>query len=152
MKQLILAACLSLIFVPFSSCKKSSGKSRTEILAESSWKFDNAGLDMDRNGTVDSPLPPGFLQPCDTDNTITFESDGTGMVDEGPSKCNGSAPQTSSFTWSFKDNEEIITFTNFAFGGLNGDVKVKTINNSQLELHKEVNVGMIVNVIVYMKR
>lgn len=142
-----------LLLAAFSACKKGGGaKSKTELLTQSTWKFNNAALDVDRNGTPDSPVPPGFLQSCDTDNTLTFKSDNTGVVDEGPSKCDPTGPQTIAFTWSFKDGEQIITLSNVAFGGLNGDVKVKTLNDTQLELHKDINVlGSAVNVIVYFK-
>ncbi|HEY0678795.1 MAG TPA: lipocalin family protein [Chitinophagaceae bacterium] len=152
MKQVFLAACVCLLAIPYLGCKKSgSSKSKTELLAQAVWKYENAALDTDRNGTADAPLPAGFIQPCEMDNLITFKNDNTGLVDEGPTKCNGGSPQSVPFTWSFKDNEQVITFTGITFGGLNGDVKVKTLNENQLELHKEVNVGMVVNVIVYLK-
>ncbi|MGB8195219.1 MAG: lipocalin family protein [Chitinophagaceae bacterium] len=151
MKQILLAACICLLAFPYAGCKKSKSKTKTDLLAQSTWKYDNAGVDADRNGTVDAPVPPGFLQACDMDNTITFNTDGTGTVDEGGTKCNASSPQTSQFTWSFKNNEQVITFSNAVFGGLNGDVTAKTINENQLELHKEINVGTIVNVIVFLK-
>jgi hypothetical protein len=150
MKKLVVGL---LLIIAFTACKKGGGaKSKTELLSQSSWKFDNAALDIDRNGTPDSPVPPGFLESCDTDNTLTFKSDNTGVVDEGASKCDPAGPQTVPFTWAFKDGEQTITFGNVAFGGLNGDVKVKTLNDTQLELHKDVNVlGSAVNVIVYFK-
>jgi Lipocalin-like domain len=147
----VLIACICLMAMPFIACKKSKSLSKTELLAKAAWKYDNAALDMNRDGTADAPVPPGFIQACDMDNTLTFNPDGTGIADEGGTKCNGSNPQTSPFTWSFKDNEQTITFSNAIFGGLNGDVKVKTINDNQLELHKEINVGTIVNVIVFLK-
>jgi hypothetical protein len=153
MKKALIAACLLLIAAPFISCKKgNNAPTKTELLAKAAWKYDNAGLDMNRDGTADAPVPPGFLQACDLDNTITFNSDGTGIVDEGGTKCNGTNPQTAPFTWSFKDNEQVINFSNAIFGGLNGDVKAKTINDNQLELHKEINVSStIVNVIIFLK-
>src|SRR3712207_1148032 len=125
MNKVLLALCICLIALPFTACKKSKSPSKTELLAKAAWKYDNAGLDTDRNGTADAPVPAGFIQACDMDNTITFNEDGTGIVDEGGTKCNGSNPQTAPFTWSFKDNEQTITFSNAVFGGLNGDVKVK---------------------------
>lgn len=152
MKHIFLAALVCLVALPFAGCKKgNNSKSRTELISQSSWKYDNAGLDANRDGTVDAPIPPGFMQACDMDNTITFNSNGTGVVDEGSAKCDPASPQTAPFTWSFKDNEQTITLSNALFGGLNGDIKVKTINDNQLELHKEVNVGMVVNVIVFLK-
>lgn len=151
MNKVLIAAFLCLLALPFTACKKSKSETRTELLAKAAWKYDNAGLDTDRNGIADAPVPAGFIQACDMDNTITFNTDGTGIADEGATKCNGSNPQTSPFTWAFKDGEQTINFSNAVFGGLNGDVKVKNITSSQLELHKEVNVGMVVNVIVFLK-
>jgi hypothetical protein len=151
MKHFVLTALVCLVAFSFSACKKSKSKSRTDLITESSWKYQDAGLDVNRDGTVDAPIPAGFMQSCDTDNTITFKSDGTGIADEGATKCNAASPQSSPFTWSFKDNEQTITLSNAVFGGLNGDIKVKTINENQLELHKEVNMTAIVNVIVFLK-
>ncbi|HYF33441.1 MAG TPA: lipocalin family protein [Chitinophagaceae bacterium] len=151
MKQIVVAIFACLLAISFAGCKKNKGQTRTELLAKSAWKFDNAGLDMNRDGTVDAPVPPGFLQACDTDNTLTFNADGTGFTDEGATKCNGANPQTVPFSWSFKDNEQTINLSNAVFGGLNGDIKVKTINDNQLELHKDVNIGALVNVIVFLK-
>lgn len=151
MKPFVLAAAVCLLAFSFTACKKSKSKTRTDLITQSSWKYQDAGLDINRDGTVDAPIPAGFLQACDLDNTITFKSDGTGTADEGSLKCDPTSPQTSNFTWSFKDNEQVITLSNSLFGGLNGDVKVKNINDNQLELHKEVNMTAIVNVIVFLK-
>ena len=152
MKPLILAVFACVMAISIAGCKKSKTASKTDLIAKSSWKFDNAALDMDRNGTADAPVPPGFLQSCDTDNTITFNPDGTGIADEGATKCAPANPQTSNFTWTFKDNEQVINLSNSIFGGLSGEVKVKTLNDNQMELHKEINVGTVVNVIVFLTR
>ena len=149
MKQVLLA-CICILAIS-AGCKKGDSKSRTELLAQASWKYADAGLDANRDGTIDSPVPPGFLQDCDLDNTITFNTNGTGVVDEGASKCDPSNPQSEPFSWTFKNNEQVITFSNISFGGLNGDVTVKTISGSQLELHKEINMGFLVNVIVVLR-
>lgn len=153
MKQVFAAVLVLFAMVSFTACKKGGGaKSNTELLTQSAWKYDNASLDLDRNGTPDSPVPPGFLEACETDNTITFKSDGSGIADEGASKCDPASPQTSPFTWTFKNNDQVITFANIDFAGLNGDVKVVTLNDTKLELHKEVVLGpTAVNVIVYLK-
>jgi hypothetical protein len=137
------------------SCQKSSGsgaqKSKTEMLAASTWKFDHAGLDLDNNGTIDSPVPAGVLKPCDTDGSLTFNTNGTGTGDEGPTKCDAANPQTVSFTWSLKNNETIINFSGVLFGGLTGDVKLLSVTDSQLTMEKDVTNGITVNVIVVLK-
>ena len=138
-------------------CQKSSGnggtkKTTSELIATSSWKFDHAGLDLDNNGTIDSPLPSGVLQSCDTDGSITFNANGTGVGDEGPTKCNAANPQTVNFTWSLKNNDTIINFSGVLFGGLTGDVKLISVTDSQLTLEKAVTSGGItVNVVVVLK-
>lgn len=138
--------------MPFAACKKSNtAPTKSELITKAVWRYDNAGLDTDNNGTADAPVPPGFIQACDMDNTILFNTNGTGVADEGATKCNTANPQTAPFNWTFKDNEQVITFSNAVFGGLNGDVKVKTINDNQLELHKEINVGIVVTAIVFLK-
>jgi hypothetical protein len=139
------------------SCQKSSGgdstkKTKTELLTASTWKFDHAGLDLDNNGTIDSPLPGGVLQPCDTDGSLTFKSNGTGTGDEGPTKCNPANPQTASFTWALNSNETVINFSGVLFGGLTGDTKLISVTASQLTLEKDVtSAGITVNVVVVLK-
>ncbi len=146
---LLLSVCLASI-----ACKKSnnSGKSKTDLITQATWKFDQAGIDADGNGTIDSPIPPGILQNCDTDNTITFMSNGSGTADEGPTKCNPANPQTSSFTWSLKNNETIINFSNSLFGSLSGDVKLIAATETQLTLEKAVTFGILTaDVVVILK-
>ena len=151
-----------LFFIPVAllgnfGCQKSGNgggtqKTKTELLATSSWKFDHAGLDLDGNGTIDSPMPAGVLQPCDTDGSLTFKTDGTGTGDEGPTKCNPANPQTVGFTWTLKNNETIINFSGVLFGGLTGDVKLISVTGSQLTLEKNVNSGSVtVDAIVVLK-
>jgi hypothetical protein len=138
-----------------TGCKKNSStkKTNTELLTQSTWRYDHSGLDLDNNGTIDSPVPAGMLQSCDTDNTISFNTGGTGVLDEGATKCNAANPQTVPFTWSFKNNESIINFSNVVFGGLTGDVKMISLNDTQLTLEKDVTyaVGVTVNVIIVLK-
>ena len=154
---------LWLLLLPFgliinSGCQKSSygggstKKTKTEYLTQSTWKFDRAGLDLDNNGTIDAPLPAGTLQACDTDGTMTFNSNGTGTGDEGPTKCDQANPQSVPFTWSLKNNETIINFSNVLFGGLTGDIKLIAVNDTNLTLEKDVtNMGVTVNVVVVLK-
>src|SRR5580765_2884455 len=82
MKRTSWLFVLPLTLLGSYSCQKSSSggtqKSKTELLAGGTWKFDHAGLDLDNNGTIDSPLPAGVLQPCDTDGSLTFNTNGTG--------------------------------------------------------------------------
>jgi hypothetical protein len=153
---------LWLILLPFGlifnpGCQKDADggttkKTKTELLTQATWRFDRAGLDLDNNGTIDAPLPAGVLQTCDTDGSLTLNSNGTGIGDEGPTKCNGATPQTVNFTWSLKNSETIINFSDQLFGGLTGDVKLINVTETELTLEKDVtNMGLTVNVIVVLK-
>jgi hypothetical protein len=158
MKMRMWLVLLPLGLLLNSGCQKDTDgggttkKTKTQLISQSVWKFDRAGLDLDNNGTIDSPLPAGVLQACDTDGTLTFKSDGTGTGDEGPTKCNAANPQTSTFNWSLKNNETVINFSNVLFGGLTGDVKLINVTDTELTLEKEVtNMSITVNVIVVLK-
>lgn len=150
--------CYTLLFAPlfFSACKKNdaTGPTKMELITTGTWKFDKAGLDVNKDGFMDTDLPPGYLVDCDKDNVITFKSDGTGTVDEGASKCDPADPQTSPFTWSFKNNETILNFPAAVFNGITGDVTIQKLTTTELDMIKEVNIGAptTVNVIFEMKR
>src|SRR4051812_24157217 len=98
--NLVVLCCISLL-----ACSKSDNKKPADnvsLITSTKWVYSSAGLDVDNNGTKDTDPPPGVLQSCDTDNTITFKSDNTGVMDEGATKCETSDPQTVAFNWSFK--------------------------------------------------
>ena len=148
---------MGLAFLP--ACQKSGdsgsdtpAKTKTQLLTKSAWRFDHAGLDLDNNGTIDSPIPAGILQTCDTDGTITFNANGTGVGDEGPTKCDASDPQTANFTWSLKSSETVISISNVLFGGLSGDIKLLSVSETELSMEKAVtSSGLTVNAIVVLK-
>lgn len=159
MKSKIWALILpvGLAFLP--ACQKSAdggsgtpAKTKTQLLAKSAWRFDHAGLDLDNNGTIDSPVPAGILENCDTDGTLTFNANGTGVGDEGPTKCDAADPQTANFNWSLKNNETVINISNVLFGGLTGDFKLLGVSETELSLEKAVSSGgLTVNAIVVLK-
>ena len=127
----------------------------TEKLTVSVWRYEKASIDTDKNGTPDSDIPPGYVQTCETDNTLTFEDDETGVVDEGATKCDASDPQSLPFTWSFSADEKKINFPMSVFYGIEGDVTVKTLTDTKLELMKEVTIPNLpvgtVNIILTLK-
>ena len=98
-----------------NACRKEDPitKSRTELLTQKPWKFHDAGFDGDRNGTVDQQDP--YIEDCDKDNLATFHADGTGIGDEGTTKCDPASPQTAPFTWSFSNGEKNITIKGQTF-------------------------------------
>lgn len=147
-------ALVLLLSLTLLSCSKkgSSGPTKTELLTSATWKFDRVGLDLDKNGSIDADLPPGYVQSCDTDNSITFKTDFTGIGDEGATKCDPADPQTDTFTWSFQSNETVINFPSVLIAGISGDVRIKQLTATDLDLLKDVVVsGTTVTVVIELK-
>lgn len=118
---------------------------RMQLITSASWKYDNAQIDYDKDGTGDSDLPAGILEDCDKDNIITLRTDSTGTIDEGTTKCDVGDPQTVDITWEFKENETVINIPQNIFGDLSGDAKIKTLTSTKLTLIKEVHVDQPVS-------
>lgn len=127
MKKIITGNLIlfSLLFVAVS-CQKESDppKTKTELLTTGTWKFSSAtssGVDVS-----------GLLQSCQKDNTYTFAVGGTGTADEGATKCNGSDPQTSAFTWAWLSNETMLQISATLFSGATGDVTLVSLTETEL--------------------
>jgi hypothetical protein len=130
-----------------SGCSKNSSstavKTKSDILVSSTWKFSTAGVDQDNNGTIDVPLPAGTIESCITDNTITFKSDKTGVIDEGATKCDATAPQTSAFTWALSNNDTQLTVSTPILSVFGNDAKVIELSDTKFVLSKTVTVSGI---------
>ena len=124
------------------SCKKSSDNSpsKTEIITSATWKYDTAAIDFNKDGKPETQIPPGTIATCKLDNIITFKKDSTGILDEGATKCTSTDPQTTAFTWYFKNNNDSLYSPNPIFGGLSGSAKVSVLTSTKLEVIKEVTI------------
>jgi hypothetical protein len=151
---------LAVLVFALASCKKSSSpddettggtESKASLLSRATWKFDHAGIDFDGNGTIDANMPAGTLKSCEIDNTVSFNINGTGVVDEGATKCNGGTPQSAPFTWRFSHDETSLNVSTAVIAGMSGDVKVLSLGKTQMSIERVVNLGSSVNVIVFMK-
>jgi lipocalin-like protein len=130
----------------FSACKKSSShpKTNTDFLTQSSWKFDHATV----NGVDVSAL----LKSCQTDNVLTFSSNGTGTLDDGATKCTSTDPQTDPFDWNFASNETVLHVSTVLFTGGSSDFTIVTLNDTQLVLSQDIMVsGSTENAVVTFK-
>lgn len=141
MQKSITGFCvLALLSILFFACKKSSDnnnntpKSKTDLITASLWRFDNAKL-----AGVDVS---GYFDDCEKDNTVTFVSNGTGTIDEGPTKCDAGDPQTVSFNWTFENSETSIHTTTPLFPGT-GDFKISTLNDTQLSVSRDTVIAGI---------
>ncbi|AKD57908.1 lipocalin family protein [Spirosoma radiotolerans] len=69
-------------------------------------------IDLDGDGHLDTNLM-SFLRPCDLDNTIVFEPNGTVSVDEGNLNCDGQSasgtPNPGNWSYDKATNSLIIT-------------------------------------------
>ena len=157
MKRRVFVSCLCAALLIAAGCKKddSSGENKLQLITSAAWKYDTAAIDFNRDGTAETPLPPGFLAACDLDNTVTLNADSTGMVDEGATKCDAGDPQTVAISWSFKNGETVINIPDTIYGSISGDAQIKTLTATKLTLIKEVTIDdpfpATVNVIVDLK-
>jgi hypothetical protein len=152
----LVIICLSVALV---SCNKNEDDpdpappppaiTKTTLLTKAAWKLKDSGLDVDKNGTIDGfPL---VVKACAKDNTYTFNTGGTGVVDEDASKCDPIDPQTSPFNWIFKSEETIIN-GNFKVAGWSGDGTIAALNDTSLIFYKDTLVfGNSVRAIVSLK-
>ena len=113
MKPQILLTCMALFLLV--SCAKEKppapkAKTKTEMITAHYWKVVAA--------TIDPPLVVGGtpisdlyaqMDACDKDDIQKYNTNGTTVTDEGPTKCDPADPQTTQGAWSFNSNETIIT-------------------------------------------
>jgi hypothetical protein len=115
MKSVQILFLLLILSAVITGCSKDdnnppSTKSVAEKLTIKTWIFEDAGLDGDKNGTIDVQDP--YLQACRKDNLVTFNSNGTGVNDEGATVCNAGDPQTVPFVWTLSNGDKNLTVDN----------------------------------------
>ena len=159
MKKVIFLSSVAMALFTIGCSKDNDGNDgpseRMQLMTSAAWKYDNAEVDITGDENGDQPLPPGILEDCDKDNVITLNSDSTGTIDEGGTKCDVGLPQTVNITWQFKNNETVINIPENIFGNISGDAKIKTLTATKLTLVKQVQITdpipATVNVILDLK-
>lgn len=135
MKKICFAA---LFLVVAWGCKKNeidAEPTNTDVITKSAWKYDDAGLDIDKNGSIELSLS-SQIPDCVKDNTLTFSSNGTGSINEGVNVCEG-ASQSTNITWSFAGNENVLRLDGGSIGGLNGMLNIIALTQTSLVLSKD---------------
>jgi hypothetical protein len=147
---------LLLIAVFFLSCDKKEDDPKAEdpktvLITASAWRYENSGVDFPINGTIDAPLPFP-LPPCATDNFLTLSANGTGTIDEGPTKCDPLVPQSTPATWSFASNQTVLNLGGSGFFGITGQFKILELSATKLHLSKDTTAaGLPVAIIIQLK-
>lgn len=137
-KNLSFLFLTGLVFSLFSCQKAVTDNSdqqptKTQLLTSASWKFKMA--------TVGGSDVSGFLQACQKDNILTFQSNGNGTLDEGPSKCNASDPQNNPFTWSFVSNETVLHISAVLFTGGSSEFSIVSLTSATLVVAQDITVS-----------
>jgi hypothetical protein len=155
MKQMKYFIPAFLFLALFSACSKEDDEPTTaELLASGTWKFDEGGVDNNQDGMVDLIISVGLLDPCTADNTITFSTNGTGVIDEGATKCMPSASQSTNFNYSLSNNDTEITLSGADLLDLGGNFEITEVSSTRLGLSKDTTLApfpMPVSLIVYLK-
>lgn len=96
-------AAICLCTALFAACKKDDDPSRREILTSGNWRmtaFTLSVAGMQQSTGYDTQ------DPCIKDNLTLFKTDGTVISDEGATKCDPTAAQTSPVgTWELLEND-----------------------------------------------
>ncbi len=114
-KSLSVLVIFSSVFI-LHSCKDDSAdpiptvKTKTDILTAAAWRISAATVDpaLDVAGTQISDFY-AQMDACDKDDLTKYESNKTGVYDEGATKCDPADPQTSIFSWTWDLSETKIT-------------------------------------------
>jgi hypothetical protein len=147
----ILSLCFIAVLSILTGCDKKKDdntpapKTKTELITQSSWKFDNAkagGSDISGNPML----------TCYKDNTMTFSSALTGTISEGAAVCASPAPAT--FTWSFQTSETILNISAIIFPGGSSNFTLVSVNEINLVISQDVTIPpapMPINVVLTFK-
>jgi len=119
---LVLFIVLSIALI--SSCSKDDEPllSRLELLTQKPWKLKSTTI----VGIGSSP-PESYS----ADDIHTFNTDGTYLFDEGPTKEDSSDPQTVNGTWEFAEDETIIKLS---YGGLTLNQEIVELTSTTLKV------------------
>lgn len=141
---------LAMVLLAVAACQKSgensgnTSKSKTQLLTQKTWKIVahtvNPAVDLNGDGTADSDVFATVYEACNKDDIYSFKSDGTGLVDEGPTKCTDSDPQSTALEWLFKSSETVIQIKQ---GLVSLDFNVVELSESTLKVSYTQSNGTI---------
>jgi hypothetical protein len=130
------------IFLPLllagalTACKKEEATapaSKTDLLTAKNWRltaYTTTVIAASGNTTTDMYAAE---PPCSRDNFMAFKRDNTLAFDEGLTKCNPLAEQTTSIAWAWQDNETTLAYSTNTNSGT-GPVGISTLKYQVVEL------------------
>ena len=133
MKRIYLIITISVLAfsMVLTSCSKDDNdspqvvaKTKIELITSAPWTLTKAVYSPDYNGVTDVYQ---FMEDCDKDNTMKFNTDKTVVLDEGAVKCDADDPQTENGTWAFSSDE-----TKIVAG--DNELEISTLTETMLEV------------------
>jgi hypothetical protein len=110
---------------------------KSYYISRNTWRFSNA--------TVSGVDVSSALQACQKDNTLQFtatsSTGGTGVLDEGPTKCNAGDPQSTPYTWSLQSAETQLIISTPLFSGGSSTFTLVSVTATQLIVSQMITVG-----------
>lgn len=145
MKKAFLLPVIAILISHLSSCtKKNDGdttKPKSELIVSSPWKFSKA--------TILGVDASSYFEDCQKDNVATLQANGTGTLDEGPTKCDSGSPQSISFTWALTNNETTLQVSTVLFSGGSNEFTIESISSTTLVLSQVVTISTISQKVVF---
>jgi hypothetical protein len=143
MKKLLFYTYLILLWlIPvFTGCNKDDDnnpapKTKTELLTQTSWKFDKATAGLYGDVTA-------YIDACYKDNIFTFQSSGNGNVNEAVVVC---TPSTAgNFTWSFQSGETVLSVSATLLPTGSNNFNIITLNETNMVLTQNVTLPAPIN-------
>lgn len=126
-----------------TSCQKDKKKTttpstvKTDYLTKAPWNVILLRSSLDGVTWFDET---STLDACELDNTETFLKNFSGIIDEGPSKCDPSDPQTTDFNWSFNTDQTTLTVVD----SFSSDIlHILILDNTTLKVTSSENFGSV---------
>ena len=141
-RHLLMLSCLVCSILLFNSCSKDDSDHRapntkTELQSIASGIFEKAAAAIVGDIT-------GNLEAFNKDNTITFtataNAKGTGVADEGPTKCDAADPQSATFNWTLENNETQLNSDKPLFPGGSGVFNIISLTETNLVVSQQMTI------------
>ncbi len=142
--KIIYSYLLLTLFLFIACSKKNNGsntppeKTKTDFLVASSWKFEKATA----SGVGDVSAQ---FSACVKDNILSFTAtaakSGSGIIDEGASKCNDADPQTMAFTWTLTANDTQLVTSKALFEGGSTEFTIVTLTATSFVVEQTLTIA-----------